>query len=92
MTNLVDITDREPNPDLIRHLEMCLDHAKSGKLRSYIAVFGWADDSWSHSWVKDPRNSWLRMAGELSLTNFDFNSEAIRGTGSAFDRIVDGEE
>lgn len=71
MGNFVDIKDRTPNPTLVRHLEKLLERARSGELRSYVAVMGWDDDSWNHSWHVDARSSRRRALGELSMLQFD---------------------
>lgn len=70
MGDFVDIKDRTPNPTLVRHLEELLERARSGELRSYAAVLGWDDDSWSHSWHVDARSSRRRALGELSMLQF----------------------
>lgn len=71
MSDLIDIKDRTPNADLVRHLETMLQQAKEGTLRSYAVVCGWDDDAWSHTWVIDPRNTRRRLIGEVSMMQFD---------------------
>lgn len=66
-----DIKDRTPNQDTINHLERLLEKAKSGEIRTVIDLVGWEDDSWTHGWSIDARNSRRRMIGELTLMHFD---------------------
>ena len=71
VSELTDIKDRTPNPDLVRHLRVLLSHAEQGTLRSYAAVLGWDDDSWNHNWVIDQRNTRRRLLGTMSMMQFD---------------------
>ena len=66
-----DVKDMSPNEDTIRQLEMLLEHAKKGELRSFISVCGWDDDAWSHGWSIDYRNSRRRLVGEMTMLHFD---------------------
>lgn len=91
MSNVIDITDTEPNQDLIDQLEKMLEYAKAGKIRSYISVFGWSDDRVSHGWVKDCRNSRFRLLGALSVLQTDFHLDSLVHTDSAFDKILEGD-
>lgn len=92
MSNVIDITDREPNQELIQSLESLLDYARSGQLRSCLFVTGWDDDCFSHNWAKDDRNSWKRMVGEIALAQTDFHMAALNGAESFLDRLLDGEQ
>ena len=66
-----DIKDMTPNHDTIKHLEAILEDAKKGKIRSYVAVCAWDDDSVSDSWVLDARNSKRRMLSQIVLCQSD---------------------
>lgn len=67
-----DIKDKSPNAATIQHLEQLLAEAKSGALRSVVAFCGWDDDSVSHGWSLDKRNSQRRMLAEMVLLQHDF--------------------
>ena len=62
-----DIKDRTPNANLIRLLEKILKDAKSGEVRTCIILTGWADDSVSHSWSLDTRNSRRKILAEMVM-------------------------
>jgi hypothetical protein len=66
-----DIKDREPNEATIRVLEQWLQDAKDGRIRSIVALFGWDDDTWTHGWAMDRRNTRRRMLGEISMLQYD---------------------
>jgi len=72
MTKVKDITDNAPNPDTIEILEGLLEDAKSGKLRSIVAVYGENDDSQRHAWSLDDRTSPRRLLAELTITNHEY--------------------
>lgn len=72
--SVVDIKDRTPNETLVRRLRIMLEYAEAGRLRTFVAVLGWDDDAWSHSWTIDDRNSRRRMLGEMSMMQFDLLS------------------
>ncbi len=71
MNEPVDIKDKTPNESTIKILEGMLEDAKSGDLRSVVAICGWNDDSWTHNWSIDGRNTRRRMLGEMSMLQFD---------------------
>jgi len=71
-TNLVDIKDMEPNHKLIQQLEMILEDAKSGELRTLVWMSGWASDSETHGWSIDHRNCPKRILAEMVLLTSDF--------------------
>ena len=69
---LTDIKDRAPNQDLIRNLESLLRDAKKGKLRTAVCICGWDDDSMTHNWALDSRNSRRKILSELVVLQHDF--------------------
>ncbi len=69
---IADIKDTTPNPSLIRQLEMMLKDAKSGELRTLVWMSGWDNDSVTHGWSLDHRNSARRILAELMLLTQDF--------------------
>jgi len=71
-TNLVDIKDMEPNHKLIEQLEMILEDAKSGELRTLVWMSGWASDAVTHGWAVDHRSSQRRILAEMVLLTSDF--------------------
>jgi hypothetical protein len=72
MGELRDIKDRAPNKDLINNLESMLRDAKSGEIRSAVCICGWDNDSVSHNWVLDERNTRRRILSEIALLQHDF--------------------
>jgi len=77
MTDISDITDNSPNPELINHLEDMLSQAKSGELRSLFYVKGWDNDGVSEGWSMDPRSTGVRFLGGLTLAVADFTMTKI---------------
>lgn len=71
MAEIVDVTDRNPNPETVRMLEGLLEQAKSGTLRTIVTACGWSDDSQTTIWVLDKRNTRQRLIGGLALAQFD---------------------
>jgi len=71
MPKIKDIKDMNPNVHTIELLESMLKDAKAGELRTVIAVCGWDDDCWGHSWVIDHRNTCRAMIGEMAMTSYD---------------------
>ena len=71
MSTITDIKDRSPNKDLIRMLEILLDDARNGRLRSSVWLCGWDDDSVSHGWVWDKRTSHRRLIAEQVMLQQD---------------------
>lgn len=55
MTEIRDIKDRSPNPDLIAMLEDRLERAKAGDIRSAVIVTSADDNATGHGWVMDAR-------------------------------------
>ena len=66
-----DIKDMSPNPNLIELLEDYLKDAKSGELRSMVAAISWADDSVDHNWAIDKRSSERRLLAEVLMMQSD---------------------
>jgi len=92
MADLVDITDRTPNPDLIAMLERMIADAKAGELRSAVVVCGWQGDRASSGWQLDARTSGRKLLGEIAVLQFDFLAGlAVREGDGTFARIVRGE-
>ena len=90
MAKLVDIKDKAPNKALIEQLEQHLKDAKSGEIRTMLSITGWDDDSWSHSWAIDDRNSKRRLLGELSMLCFDIHTNtAFADEDSVLSRAFD---
>jgi len=71
MGELRDIKDRTPNKDLINNLESMLRDAKSGEIRSAVCICSWEDDSVTHSWALDERNTRRRILSEIVLLQHD---------------------
>lgn len=71
MGDLKDIKDRTPNQDTIEHLEKLLEQAKTGELRTIIDVAAYDDDSVSHGWSIDSRNSRRRLIAEVVMLQND---------------------
>lgn len=72
MPEVIDIKDRSPNPELIRQLESLLEQAKEGSIRTIITVCGWDDDSVTHGWAVDNRNTHRRLIAELTMLQHEF--------------------
>ncbi len=68
---LTDIKDRRPNQQLIDYLESLLESAKKGEIRTHVGVSLWADDTCTHGWEVDRRNSMRKLLGEMSILHFD---------------------
>ena len=71
MPEITDIKDRKPNPDTIKHLESMLEYARKGELRTVVWLCGWDDDSVTHGWSLDHRNSPRRLIAELTMLQYD---------------------
>lgn len=71
MTDIRDIKDRTPNQATVQMLEQLLEDAKKGEIRTIVAVTGWDDDGFTHSWSLDERNGRRRLLGELSMLQYD---------------------
>lgn len=90
MSEIVDITDREPNPELVAMLERHLEWARAGEIRSALIVVASADSSTTHSWAFDGR-TWqqplfaqvtlaqMEMAMNMSLKSDGILGMALRG-------------
>lgn len=86
-----DIKDRTPNQDTIRALEDLLAQAKSGELRTVVVLTGWDDDSWTHQWSIDYRNTRRRMIGSMTMLNHDLiTNQALSDGDSVLSRALDG--
>ena len=66
-----DVKDKAPNEDTIKMLEEALERAKSGEVRTVVMVVGWDDDSWTHHYSIDSRNTRRRLVGEVTMMQFD---------------------
>ena len=69
---VIDIKDRAPNDELTGQLEVLLEMAKAGELRSIICVCSYDDDSVTHGWVCDERSSNRGLLSELTLMQHEF--------------------
>ena len=69
---IIDIKDKTPNQELISQLESLLERAKSGDIRTIITVCGWNDDSVTHGWAIDSRNTRRRLIAELTMLQHEF--------------------
>ncbi len=67
---IADIKDMTPTPETIAMLERLLEEAKSGQLRTVVAICGYASDEWTNNWSIDPRNTRRRLVGQFSLMHF----------------------
>ena len=72
MGKLRDVKDRTPNQDLINNLESMLRDAMTGEIRTVLCICGWDDDSVTHSWALDERNSRRKILSEIVLLQHDF--------------------
>lgn len=79
--SLADIKDMTPNPGTVKMLEKMLKEANAGELRTVIVVCGWDDNSWSHGWVVDPRNTRHAMIGEVTMTGYDIATQVAIDSG-----------
>ncbi len=70
--SLTDITDCKPNQATIDQLEVMLERAKAGKLRSVISIKAWNDDTVTHGWSVDGRNSYRRVLAEIVMLQHNF--------------------
>lgn len=87
--NLVDIKDVSPNIKLVKNLEMLLDHAKKGKLRSAIIVQSWSDDGVNQSYSLDDR-TWLKpILAQLMMMQVDLvNMIGLEEDGSVLSGVL----
>ena len=69
---VADIKDKSCNASLIKQLEELLESARKGDIRSMIHIVGWDDDSVTHGWVLDRRNTKRRMLAEVVLLQHDY--------------------
>ena len=69
VTNIKDMT---PNQDLIDQLEIMLEQARRGEIRSLLTIKGWNDDCVTHGWSIDKRNSARRMLAEMVLLQHNY--------------------
>ena len=69
--SVTEIQDKTPNKSTIRALERLLEEAKSGELRSIYYLCGWENDGVSHGWVRDRRNSRMRILGGMRMLDFE---------------------
>lgn len=70
-----DIKDVAPNELLVKQLDRLLGLAKEGKIRSMLSVVGWNDDSVTHGWSIDERNSWRRMLAEILIAQHEYMTQ-----------------
>lgn len=68
---IAEIKDNAPNQATVAELEKLLAWAKEGKIRTVATICGWNDDSWTHGWSYDKRNSPRRFMGEASFAHFE---------------------
>lgn len=71
MSEIVDITDREPNPQLIAMLERLLAQARAGDIRSAVIVSSWDNNGCTTSWVLDDRTYTRMLFAELVLAQHE---------------------
>ncbi len=74
--SLTEVKDRSLNQKTVDSLEKLLKRAKSGELRTIITISGWDDDHWSSSWSLDTRSDRKRMLGEISMLQFEMQTNA----------------
>lgn len=67
MSNVKDITDSKPNQGTIELLEVLLEKAKSGELRTIFNVCAWEDDTTSTGWSFDERSNMIKFLGRLCI-------------------------
>jgi len=67
-----NIKDSSPNEAAVALIEKVLASLKSGESRSVLTVIGWDDDSVSHCWALDKRNTCRRMLAELVMVQHEF--------------------
>lgn len=72
MHEVKDIKDRTPNNATVKMLEGLLEDARKGDVRSIVLIAGWDNDSVSHSWSIDNRNTLRRLLSEIVLLQHDF--------------------
>ncbi len=60
-----------PNQATIDCLEAMLAQAKTGELRTVVAICGWSADRWNNSWSIDYRSSRRKLLGESALLHYD---------------------
>ena len=60
-----------PNQATIDCLETMLAQAKTGELRTIVAICGWSADKWSNMWSIDRRNSRRKLLGESAMMHYD---------------------
>lgn len=71
MSEIKDIKDMTPNPDLVAMLKRLLADAESGELRSHVGISGWDDDSTTTNWVLDDRTNPRKMLAQMVMTEHD---------------------
>ena len=74
---LVDIKDREPNEALIDQLELLIEKARAGEVRSAIYAIGFNDDSTSTWWAVDSRQNRRMMLAEVYLAAQDYGANIL---------------
>lgn len=68
-----------------------MEKAKSGELRSFVAIRGWEDDSWSTAWQLDIRNTRFRLYGIVSLMQHELLTNAqLADKDSVLNYALDG--
>ena len=89
---LFDAKDRTPNAELVSLLESMLGGAKSGEMRSMIAVIAWDDSSVASGWVIDDRTPRRMMLAELAVSQHDFTTSIlIQDGGNVLSTALTGE-
>ena len=69
--SLRNIKDMAPNQETIRMLEIALEQAKSGELRSVLIVKGWEQAGVDHCWSLDRRTYWRMLLSEVVMLQHD---------------------
>lgn len=90
VSKIEDIKDKTPNPNVIRQIEKMLEDAKAGNIRSLVTIAGWDDDSWTHAWALDRRNTRLRMIGQIATLQHEaLTNEALFDKDSVLSQALD---
>lgn len=67
-----DIKDISPNKDAVEQLKILLEQAEKGEIRSLFYIVGYDNDSVTHGWSLDPRNTPRRLLAEMVMGQHDF--------------------
>ena len=71
---IADIKDKTPSDEVIKRLEVLLEKAKNGDLRSILTVEGYSDNTVVHNWSIDPRTSFRMFLADIVMTQFDLST------------------